>query len=186
MNTEILLSTVLAGSTVAYTVINLMIWYESKATRRQKTTPMVIAYLSRTENQCVGLNFKNIGQGLAKNVRVRPVKDYHPFGKEKLTLSAFGIVRNGFNNFPPQYEISYILNSTKLMKKENAKDYIEIEIMYENSTRKKFSEVFKLPLNQVTGFIRSDPPDTFMEQIPYYLKKINESLKEIKTKSSTD
>jgi len=44
MKVELILSIVLAVSTVCYTIINLMMWFESRATRRQKTTPFVIAF----------------------------------------------------------------------------------------------------------------------------------------------
>jgi hypothetical protein len=180
MKADILLSTVLAVSTVAYTIINLMIWCESKRTRKQKTTPVIVAYLSRADNQDIALNFKNVGEGLAKNVRIKPIKDYHPFGNWEYSLSSFGIVQNGFNNFPPQYELSYTINSMKRLNEEEAKISIEIEITYENSDKDKFIDVYVLPLNQMTGFIHSDPPETFMEQIPYYLKKISDTLKEKK------
>ena len=180
MKVEIALSTVLAVSTVFYTAINLMLYFESRATRKQKITPLIVAYLSRTENQNLALNFKNIGEGLAKNVRIKPIKDYHPFGNWSYSLSSFGIVENGFDNFPSQYELSYMINSMKKLNEEEAKISIEIEITYENSDKDKFIDVYVLPLNQMIGFIHSDPPETFMEQIPYYLKKISDTLKEKK------
>lgn len=45
MEVELILSTVLAFATVCYTIINLMMWLESRATRKQKITPQVIVYL---------------------------------------------------------------------------------------------------------------------------------------------
>ena len=41
MEVELILSTVLAFATVCYTIINLMMWLESRATRKQKITPQV-------------------------------------------------------------------------------------------------------------------------------------------------
>ena len=38
MDVELILSTVLAIATVCYTIINLMMWFESRATRKQKNT----------------------------------------------------------------------------------------------------------------------------------------------------
>ncbi len=50
MKVELILSMVLAIATVCYTIINLMMWIESRATRKQKITPQVIAYLKTTED----------------------------------------------------------------------------------------------------------------------------------------
>lgn len=50
MEVELILSTVLAFATVCYTIINLMMWLESRATRKQKITPQVIVYLKTTED----------------------------------------------------------------------------------------------------------------------------------------
>ena len=88
MRVEIALSTVLAVSTVIYTIINLMLWFESRATRRQKITPLVIAYLKSTENhEVLKLHIKNIGEGRAKNVKIKTLKDYNQLGKVNLLLS---------------------------------------------------------------------------------------------------
>ena len=181
MNVDTGLSVVLAVSTVAYTVINVLMLRESKATRRQKTTPLIVAYLSMTENHNIALNFKNIGEGLAKNVRIKPINDYHPFGNWKYSLASFGIVENGFNSFPPQYELKFMIDSVRKLNKNDEK--ICIEISYENSIKDKFTDVYELPINQIIGIVHSDPPETFMEQIPYYLKKINETLKDMKQKT---
>ena len=84
MEVELILSTVLAFATVCYTIINLMMWLESRATRKQKVTPQVIVYLKTTEDHltlCV--HIKNIGEGCARNVQVRVLKDYNQFGKEQ-------------------------------------------------------------------------------------------------------
>lgn len=88
MEVELILSTVLAFATVCYTIINLMMWLESRATRKQKITPQVIVYLKTTEDHltlCV--HIKNIGEGCARNVQVRVLKDYNQFGKEQYPLS---------------------------------------------------------------------------------------------------
>ena len=179
MKVEIILSIVLATSTVFYTIISLMLWFESRATRKQKTTPLIIAFLKSTENhQVLALHIKNIGEGLAKNVKIIVLKDYNRLGKNDLTLSNIGIVKNGFNNFPPQHELSFYIDLMTDLEKEEDKNIIEIEINYESFDKKKYHDTFKLPFNQVTGQNYSNPPETFIGQIPYYLKEINNTLKE--------
>lgn len=76
MKVELTLSIVLAASTVCYTIINLMMWFESRATRKQKILPFIVAYLQSTDNHNVEvLHIKNIGEGYAKDVRFKVIKD---------------------------------------------------------------------------------------------------------------
>ena len=178
MKVEILLSTVLAVSTVIYTIINLMLWFESRATRRQKITPLVIAYLKSTENhEVLALHIKNIGEGLAKNVKIKTLKDYNRLGKENLQLSNVGIIKSGFNNFPPQYELSFYIHHMTELKADEESSVIEIEICYESSDKTRFKNIYTLPFNQVVGQNYSNPPETYIGQISYYLKEINSTLK---------
>lgn len=108
MKVEIILSSVLAICTAIYTIINLFLLIESRATRKQKSTPLLIAFLKSTENHLMlELHIKNIGEGVAKNVKINVLKDFNRMGKDNLTLSEIGIVKNGFNVFPPQYELKY-------------------------------------------------------------------------------
>ena len=48
---QIILSTVVAIATVFYTGVNVMMWYESRKTRKQETTPNIIAFLQSTANK---------------------------------------------------------------------------------------------------------------------------------------
>lgn len=177
MKVEIVLSVVVASSTVLYTIISLMLWVESRASRKQKTTPLMIAYLKATENhQVLTLHIKNIGEGLAKNVKINVLKDYERFDKKDLLLSDVGIVKNGFNVIPPQYDLSYYIHDMTGIKPENKDSFVEIEIIYESADKIKFKDIYKLPFNQVIGQNYSKPSETFMGQIPYYLKEINSTL----------
>ena len=181
MKVEIVLSSVLAVSTVVYTAINLMLWYESRATRKQKIAPLIVAFLKSTEsNKVLTLHIKNIGEGLAKNVKTKIIKDYKRFGKDDMLLSNDGIFKNGFNNFPPQYELSYYIQFIPELKSEVGTVGVEIEISYENSEKDKFENIYILPFNQILGQGYSDPPESFIGQIAYYLKEINGTLKTAK------
>lgn len=178
METGTILSIVLAISTVAYTVINFMMWLESRATRKQKMTPQLIAFLKPAENhQVLCVYIKNIGEGCAKDVRIKVLKDYNQFGKEKYSLFNITFFRNGANIFPPQYELMTFIDFLRKIDYESENSFVELKIQYKDTTHKNYSEVFKLPFNQVVGGIYSDPPETYMGQIPYYLKEINNSIK---------
>lgn len=177
MKVEIVLSTVLVISTVAYTYISLKLWRESKATREQKIAPFIVAFLKSTESHNVlALYIKNIGEGLAKNVKINVVKDYYQLGQKDLPLSKVGIVKNGFNNFPPQYELCFYIDFMPDLSPEDNPGTIEIEISYESTDKRKFENSYSLLFNQITGQNHSNPPESFIGQIPYYLKEINKNL----------
>ena len=57
---------------------------------------------------------------------------------------------------------------------------ISLEISYDNIYGKKYSEVFILSFNQMFGLNYSSPPETYIGKISYYMKKINESLMNIR------
>ncbi|MDS1031815.1 hypothetical protein RDV77_04145 [Porphyromonadaceae sp. NP-X] len=181
MKVEIILSSVLAICTAIYTIINLFLLIESRATRKQKSTPLLIAFLKSTENHLMlELHIKNIGEGVAKNVKINVLKDFNRMGKDNLTLSEIGIVKNGFNVFPPQYELKYYVHSITELYKKDADDNIILEIYYESIDCRTFKENYNLQFNQVFAQNYSNPPETFIGQIPYYLKEINNTLNKSK------
>ena len=183
MDVELILSIVLAGATVCYTIINLMMWFESRATRRQKISPFIVAYLQSTDSHMVEvLHIKNIGEGYAKNVRFKVIKDYKRLGKDNLLLSECGAIKRGVSSFPPQYEITYYIENWCDIGDKNICDYIELEISYERMDGKILSCEYRLPLNELTDQNYSDPPETFMGRIPYYLKEIDKNLKKFQDK----
>lgn len=180
MKAEIILSTIVAVSTAIYTAVSLMLWWESRETRRQKLAPHIIAYLKSTEDSStLKLHIKNIGEGVAKNVRIFVLKDYNLFNKPDLLLSDIGIVKNGFNLFPPQYELGFYIDSMVESYKRDKNWSIKLKIEYKNSYNKEHVEVFILEFNQIYGQSYSNPPETFMGQIPYYLNEINRNIKKI-------
>ncbi|WP_303917895.1 hypothetical protein [Draconibacterium sediminis] len=180
MAVEIILSTVIAASTVIYTATSLMLWIESKATRKQKLTPMIIAYLKTAENHVMlELRIKNIGEGIAKNVSIKTLQDYERLGKSNLLLSEIGVIKNGFNSFPPQYELIFYIGRLTEIYEKDRDGSIKLEFSYESSDNRKFSEIFELPFKQIYGQNYSNPPESYIGQIPYYLKEINKTLKAI-------
>ncbi len=181
MDVELLLSIVLAVSTVFYTIINLLMFFESRATRQQKVSPFVIAYLKTTENHnmlCV--HIKNIGEGCAKNLKAKLLKDCNQFGDDKFPLSDCMIFKNGVNVFPPEYELKYYINSPDEIDYKSNDCYIELELEYSDMYGKRCKPcVFKLPFNQI-GTNYSNPPESYLGQISYYLKELNKKIDKLK------
>ncbi|GET24278.1 hypothetical protein [Prolixibacter sp. NT017] len=180
MAVEIILSTVIAASTVIYTATSLMLWIESRASRKQKLTPMMVAYLKTTENHSIlKLCIKNIGEGVAKDLSIKALQDYERLGKSHLLLSEIGVIKNGFNTFPPQYELKFYLGRLTEIYKKDQDGFVRLEFSYKSSDDRKFKEIFELPFKQIYGQNYSNPPESYIGQIPYYLKEINETLKAI-------
>lgn len=175
MEAEIILSIVVASSTVVYTIINAMMWWESRAARLQKTTPHIVAYLKTSETEMnICLYIKNIGEGYAKDVSLTVISDYVRFGDEKLSLSNLFIAKEEITSFPPQYELKYYLDERI---KEFKDETFEIEINYFCSRDKRYSERFKFTPAIITDQNYTNPPDSFIGQIAYYLKKISDNTK---------
>lgn len=173
----IALSWVVALSTVAYTVINLMMWFESRATRRQKITPLIIAYLKSSEDHnTLCLFFKNIGEGCAYDIRVTVLKDYNQFHEKNYPLSSMQLMENGAAIFPPQYELKYFVNSySKIDFSDKDNNYVKFEVTYYDVKKRQYRNIYTLPFNQV-GCNYQNPPETYMGQISYYLKEIKKVL----------
>ncbi len=174
---ELLLSIVVASATLIYTVVTIFQLAESRKNRLLKEAPSIIPFLKSSEDhKTMELIIKNFGEGVAKNVRVEFTKDVKRFDKD-FGFSEIGISKHGLNIFPPQYQLKYFVGFFTKIYETNNKDFVEIGITYENLNNRKFKTHFKLPFNQIFGQNYSTPPETYMGQIPYYLKEINSTLK---------
>ena len=183
MKAEIILSTIVAISTAIYTAVSLMLWWESRETRRQKLAPHIIAFLKSTEDSStLKLHIKNIGEGVARNVRINVLKDYNIFNQSENLLSNIGIMKNGFNLFPPQYELGIYIDDMDDSYKRDKAGSIKLEIEYKNSYNKKCVQIFDLEFNQIYGQGLSNPPESFIGRIPHYLKEINLNIAKISNK----
>lgn len=172
------LALVVAICTAFYTVINLLMWFESRATRKQRITPSIIAYLkTQDDHKVIGLYIKNIGEGCAKDVKIEMLKDYYQFGKENYPLSALGAMKKGMNIFPPQYELMYYIHNATEVNNDEADNYIKLKISYKRLDDSKiYARTFELPFIQILGQNYSNPPATYIGQIPYYLKELNKTI----------
>jgi hypothetical protein len=177
---QLVLSIVLAIATVAYTIINLMMWFESRATRRQKVAPQIIPYLKSTDSHDIlCLYIKNVGEGCAKDVRVKVIKDYHVFNRDDLQLSSLPIFSEGVSNFPSGYELHYCLNWWEDLKKEGIDSSVILEITFKDLDNREYGpNKFELKFKQIVSNY-TNPPETYEGQIAYYLKEIDKDLKKL-------
>lgn len=181
MDVGLILSIVIAGATVFYTGINYLMLKESKRIREQKITPIILAFLKSTESHTIlALHLKNIGEGVAKNVQINLNQELYQYDRKDHPLSEVGIFKNGFNIFPPDYELKYHIHSVKELYRVNREGNIDFEVSYENINGKKFKNHYSLEFSQMFGQNYSTPPESYAGQTPYYLKEINKTLTKIK------
>ena len=176
----LVLSFVVALATVLYTWVNYKMLMESKATRMQKSEPIIVPYLQSTaDHTSIMLYVKNVGEGCARNVVAHVVKDYNFYGKD-MTFKDFDLFSEGVSIYPPQYELHYVFDSWDNIKDHD--DYIEFDIEYDGMDGRHYSDNhFQLRLKEI-GRIYSNPPEDAFSQIPYYLKEVDRTLNKINTK----
>ena len=173
-----ILSFVLVLVTLAYTITSILTWLESRATRMQKNEPNIIVYLrSNVSHDTLYVCVKNIGDGCARSVKVIPVRDYSLFGKD-LKLCNFSLFSEGINVFPPQFEMSFPLDSWSDINLGND-PFVQFIVCYADLQGHVKQNHFKLPFRQLKTLYSTLPPMA-EERIPYYLNQIHKDLKQIK------
>lgn len=174
---ELIFSGVLALVTILYTVATILMYKESKKTRLQKTTPCIIPFLkSSADHQSVFLYVQNVGEGTAKNVKVTINKGYEKSIKS-LNLEGYKLFREGVAIYPPQYELHFLIDTWDNIEKT---DYIELSIDYEGLNNRKFNQDHIRLTIWDSCHSWSGVPEETLDQIPYYLKTINNTLKQQK------
>lgn len=177
---QLILSIVLAAATTAYTWINWKMLKESRIARQQKTAPLIIPYLKSTATgEALCLYIENVGEGCAKNLHIKVLRDYPCFCKDDCLLSRFPLFKEGINLFPSGYNLHFTLNWWDGIKVEKD-EYIELELSYSDindrvvESKRRYIVMF----NQVrSGYLV--PPETYEGQTAYYLKEIHKDLKNL-------
>ena len=170
--------------TIAYAIATGRMRRESKKQRLLKSEPKIIAYLKSTEDHnSIRLYIKNVGYGVAKNVKVCVLKDYCMFGVENKKLSGIGMLKHGLVILPSQEEYSCYIDAWKRIGcgKDIESLYIELAISYEGiftDGKKSKTETFKLPLIQISGQDYSTPPETYIGKIAHHLGQISNLLQD--------
>lgn len=175
---ENFLAIVLAICTAIYTIINFMMLLESKSTRKQKTAPLLIAYLGFTEAapKSVILYITNVGEGYAKNVKFNIIKDYEYLSGKPLAKR--GAFKNGISSFPSKYMLKYfILIELDQFVFDSNDGYVHFGISYENVHGRKIYNEYVLRFDEIIDQNHRTPPETYMGQTAYYLKMIHEEIK---------
>lgn len=181
---QIIQSLALVISVIISAVTTWKMLDENRKKRLQKIEPHIIAYLRIVETHDVlGLTFKNIGEGCAKNVVVKVLKDYYLFKDKTRPLSNETMIKNGLAIMLSQDECTFFLGPLTGEEKidiEADDSIVELEIKCHDIMGKEYIGTYKLLFSQIDLRYYLNPPETYMGQIPYYLKEIKNELKGIK------
>lgn len=174
MTSQELISFALLVATSLYTIVTIMMWWESRKTRLQKVAPEIIAYLKTSEDHnVVMLVIENIGEGCAYELKVDLDEDYYTFAKEDKKLSQMPIFNDGVSIYPPKYRLQYYLGSCGQIK--DLQETIGLSFSYRDQNNKSYAKHTNLRIKQIVCFY-SNPPETYMGKIAYYLEEIDKKM----------
>ena len=169
---------VIAVFTIVYSIFAYKLFQESKLSREFHLEAHMIAYLvnAETSPDIVSLIIRNIGNGIARNLRFRIIHDID-YPDNSNQLKEIGIFNKIMDFFPPDYTNKYILTSLAENYEEKVKDYIEFELTYDDAITKNKKQNFKLDFKDIEGLGKLTPPETYIGMISYRLEKIEGILK---------
>lgn len=172
----LIFSGVVAICTIVYSYLTNRLVKETKLSREFHLEAYMIAYLvnSETSPDIVSLIVRNIGNGIARNLSLKIIKDIEYPNCNK--LNEFGIFNKKLDFFPPNYENKYFLMSLSENYDEKSNDFIEFEITYDDAITKNKKQSFKLEFKDIQGIGKLTPPETYIGMISYRLEKIEKII----------
>jgi hypothetical protein len=174
MDAQVAISLALLVATSLYTIVTIMMWWESRKTRLQRVTPEIIAYLKTSEDhKVVMFVIENIGEGCAYDLNVKLDEEYYIFGMEEKQLSQMPIFNDGVSIYPPKYKLQYFLGWCDQIN--DLQETIGLNMCYLDQNGNCYNKHSTLRVKQIACFY-SNPPETYLGQIAYYLKEIDKKL----------
>jgi hypothetical protein len=182
---QIIFSGIVTISTVVYAVLTWKLVKETKLIREFQIRPDVRIYFERGEanNMLLYITVENQGLGAAMNVKFEIVKNLEYYSNEYLNITEKGVFKHGIVTFYPNQKHRYFVSA---LEKSNYDKVIEetliIKSTYQDITKNKYNIEFYLPVKEIIGIGKSTPPDNYIGRIPFYLEKIDGTLKIISKK----
>ena len=171
----LIFSGIVAACTAIYAFLTIRLVRETRLSREYHLEAFMLAYIvnSETSPDVISLVIKNIGNGVARNLRTTIIKDINYQDGNQLT--SLGLFNKVFDFFPPNYENKYyILSLAEDDRRIN--DYIEFDIIYDDAIKKNKKQKFKLEFKDIAGMGKITPPETYIGMISYRLEKIEKIL----------
>jgi hypothetical protein len=162
--------------TAIYSYLTYKLVKETRLSREFHLEAHIIAYLVNGDSSpdIVSLMIRNIGNGTARNLQFKIIRDINFDACTK--LSQIGIFKKTVDFFPPDFERKYLLLSLQEQFSEKIDDYIEFELTYDDAISKGKKKIFKLEFNDLEGTGKITPPETYQGMIAYRLEKIEKIL----------
>ncbi len=182
--TTLILSTVVAISTIVYTILTWRLVFESKRMRDIQMTPDINFYFefNETDASLLYLVIENNGLGSAQNVHIDVVKNFDFYESELQNIENFGAVKNGLQHFYSRQKYKYYFTDLSQNSVNKIDKEIIIKVSYQNVNKKQYSKEFTLPIKETMGLGKLTPPDTHIGRIAYYLEKLNKNIESLKEK----
>lgn len=152
-----LFSMVVAIATVIYAVLTHRLVSETRRMRQVQTEPAIAIWAEPSE---FGINFlnlviENVGQGVARNIKLSASPDIHR--KPDRPLSDLGLFKNGLPHLAPRQRIKFfLLNVLDGPSKSKGGDLshlnFQVTATYANSTGATYTESFSIDISALEGF----------------------------------
>ncbi|MEE1961370.1 hypothetical protein V1387_01645 [Allomuricauda taeanensis] len=185
-NFQIIFTGVLVIATIVYVYYTYKLVQEARKTREIGLKPYLILYIdsSETSPSSQFLNIKNVGQGVALNVKFEILKDINITSEYDKSLFDRRFLNCLYPKFPPNYLMrNYIFNFAN-NHEEKLKDRIEIKCNYEDIFGEKFAEIFVLNFVESFGNTKITPPETYLGMVSYNIEKLDKSIQKLSKKIS--
>lgn len=165
-----------AVSTVVYAILTWTLVRETSKMRKNQIEPYIIAYLDITETNAriAYLKTKNVGQGVALNVKFNIIRELNYPGARK--LADYPYFRKGVKYFPPGHTYKHLLVSFETWDEESESDSVIFEVEYQTVLNEPRTNRYELNLLELVGRGNLIPPDTHLGNISYRLQRIEKLI----------
>ena len=149
-NGDLLLSGVVAISTVVYAFLTWQLVSETRTMRKVQTEPSLHMFIEpRDEHaEITDMFIQNIGMGVARNIKFNVLSDFMYYRDRSLKkdywLKDIHFLKNGLETLAPNQKIRVFSTSFRDVSELNSKTYFEMAIEYTNFKGDKYDSVYPL------------------------------------------
>lgn len=179
---QIIFSGVVAASTVVYAVLTWKLVKETRLIRQFQIKPDVRIYFERGEanDKLLFIVVENQGFGAALNVNFQVLKNLESYPGKYFDIVGKGVFKHGIVSlYPNQKHRYFVLAIEKANYIKVIEESLIVKTTYQDVTNKKFDYEFNLLIRETIGKGTSIPPDNYSGRIPFYLERIDKSLKSL-------
>ncbi|MFA6489392.1 MAG: hypothetical protein WCT52_01815 [Candidatus Micrarchaeia archaeon] len=171
---------IIALSTVAYTLMTMLLVLENKAMREAQTEPRMSVYLKPREESInlMDLNVENIGMGPAFDINFKIEPDFACMGTGNLST-----ILNKIAYLTPKNTRSVFLTSMLDNFEEKKKTKLLVKVSYKDKNGKQYTEEFTLDFSEFVGLTQIGKPP--LHEIADNTEKISKAIEGILSSSDS-